>query len=65
MNARLRPLTEVTDEAVGVLVRELGVTDTLRFLSQFGYGGGDYTVERRAWVERSSVSALLDAYGSG
>ena len=65
MSARLRPLAEVTDEAVGVLIRELGVTDTLLFLSQFGYGGGDYTAERRAWVGHSSGSALLAANRPG
>jgi hypothetical protein len=40
------PLTEVTHQALDVLNQELGVVDTIRFLSQFNSGQGDYTKER-------------------
>lgn len=41
-----RPLTEITHQALCVLNQELGVVDTIRFLSQFNSGQGDYTKER-------------------
>ncbi len=46
MNARKKPLVEVTHDALGMLTRGLGVTDTVRFLNQFSTGFGDYTAER-------------------
>lgn len=41
-----QPLSEITQEAVSLLVRELGVARTLRFLGQYRTGQGDYTAER-------------------
>ena len=40
------PLAEVTNRAISILSRELGVVDTLRFMSQFTNGFGDYTADR-------------------
>jgi hypothetical protein len=37
---------ELRRRGVEVLVRELGYADAMRFLQQFGAGGGDYTAER-------------------
>ncbi len=48
MNAPAKPLAEVTERAIRVLAREIGVADTARFLHQFGAGYGDYTAERDA-----------------
>ena len=42
----MRPLAEIAEEALGVLYREIGIVNTLRFLSQFTTGCGDYTAER-------------------
>ncbi len=41
-----RPLAEITTEAIKVLYREIGVVDTLRFISQYTAGYGDYTAQR-------------------
>lgn len=46
MIAETRPLAEVTQEAIRVLLREIGVVNTLRFLNQYTAGYGDYTEER-------------------
>jgi len=46
MNARARPLAEVTHDAVQNLLNEIGIVDTIRFLNQFSTGYGDYTKER-------------------
>ena len=48
MTTKHRPLAEITDEALTLLYRELGVVDTVRFLNQYGAGYGDYTKEREA-----------------
>ena len=41
MSATIRPLAEVNQKATEILVREMGVVDTQRFLSQFRVGSGD------------------------
>jgi len=41
-----KPLTQITQEAIQILYREIGVVNTVRFLNQFTTGYGDYTVER-------------------
>ena len=46
MSATLRPLAEVSEEATAILIREMGVVDALRFLSQMRLGSGDYTKDR-------------------
>jgi hypothetical protein len=43
----LKPLAEVTQEAIRVLIQELGPVDTVRFVNQFTVGYGNYTEERR------------------
>ena len=47
MSVSLTSLPELNRRAFAVLARELGVPDTLRFFSQLGLGGGNYTEERR------------------
>ena len=60
MNAPARPLAEVTERAMGALVRELGVADTARFLQQFGAGYGDYTSERAALFGHLSLDEVIE-----
>ena len=60
MNVPTRPLAEVTEHAIGVLVRELGVADTARFLQQFGAGYGDYTAERDKLFGHLSVDEIIE-----
>lgn len=51
MIATPQPLTEITQEALRLLYRELGLVNTIRFLNQFTTGFGNYTEERRALLE--------------
>ena len=60
MNAPARPPAEVTERAISVLVRELGVADTARFLQQFGAGYGDYTAEREAIFGHLSLEEVIE-----
>ena len=46
MVVQTRPLAEVTQTAIRVLCREIGLVDTMRFVGQFTVGYGDYTAER-------------------
>jgi len=41
-----KPLAEVTQTAIQVLCREMGIVDTVRFVNQFMPGYGNYTEER-------------------
>ncbi len=46
-----RPLIEITQDALRLLYRELGLVETVRFLNQFTDGFGNYTDQRRTWTE--------------
>ena len=46
MVGQTKPLAEVTQTAIRVLCREIGLVDTIRFVGQFTVGYGDYTAER-------------------
>jgi len=59
MIAETRPLVEITQEALRVLYRELGIVNTVRFLNQFTTGLGNYTEERRALIENQTLDEVL------
>lgn len=46
-----RPLSEINEQAIRVLSKEMGPADTARFISQFTTGYGNYTEERRKLFE--------------
>ncbi|MBE7533865.1 MAG: hypothetical protein HND44_21980 [Chloroflexi bacterium] len=46
MMLETKPLAEITQDALQVLYREIGIVNTVRFLNQFSTGFGDYTEER-------------------
>jgi hypothetical protein len=64
MNATLRPLAELSEEATTILIREMGVVDALRFLSQTRPGRGDYTKDRSAWMDDLSLSQITSGIKS-
>lgn len=59
MTIRARPLYEISRAGHAALVRELGVVDALRFLSQYTSGSGDYTAERDSWLGEDSLEDLF------
>jgi len=59
MNVEVRPLAEITQEAIEILYRELGVVATVRFLSQFTTGYGNYTEERESLFEGLTLDQAL------
>jgi hypothetical protein len=48
MVVEAKPLAEITHEAIKILYQKLGIVNTVRFLSQFTIGYGNYTEEREA-----------------
>jgi len=46
MVVQTRPLAEITQEAIKVLLQTLGIVNTVRFINQFTTGYGNYTEER-------------------
>ena len=59
MTVPTQPLSEITREAIAVLVRELGVARTLRFLGQYRTGQGDYTTERHSFLTDPPLEELF------
>jgi hypothetical protein len=59
MSAPIRPLHEVTEQAISVLAHEIGIADTVRFVNQFSSGYGDYTEERTATLGNLDLEEIL------
>ena len=59
MNAEIKPMPLVNENAANILVREMGVVDTLRFLNQFSVGNGNYTEERREMVDAMTLDDIF------
>jgi hypothetical protein len=59
MTLDTKPLAEVTSRAVEILIRELGPSDAIRFINQFGTGFGDYTAERDALFGDLTLEQIL------
>jgi hypothetical protein len=58
MSIEMRPLLEINQQATEILVREMGIADALRFLSQFSHGSGDYTKERKQWLDDLTLEQI-------
>ena len=59
MNIQTRPLSEITRRATHILIKEMGVVDTIRFINQFSIGEGDYTKERAQWLDGMSLDEII------
>lgn len=59
MNVRIPTLMELNKRANDALVRELGPVHTIRFLSQFRTGCGDYTKERDEFFKDISAKEIV------
>ena len=59
MIATTKPLSEITHEAIAILLREIGVVNTVRFLDQFTGGFGNYTEERAVLFSELSMEEIL------
>jgi hypothetical protein len=59
MSVPALPLEEVTQRAIHILSREMGVADTMRFLKQFVRGAGNYTEEREELFADLTLDEIL------
>ncbi|MGQ9586212.1 MAG: hypothetical protein ACUVXG_12525 [Anaerolineae bacterium] len=59
MVVETKPLAEITLDALRILYREMGVVNTVRFLSQFTTGFGDYTAERECLFADLTVDDIV------
>ncbi len=53
-----KSLAEITQEAIGILCREMGIVNTLRFVNQFIVGYGNYTEERQTLFGEMSLDEI-------
>ncbi|MER3435131.1 MAG: hypothetical protein C4288_17375 [Leptolyngbya sp. ERB_1_1] len=63
MNIQPKPLNQITQEAIAILSKEIGIANTLRFLNQFSTGYGNYTEEREARFKDLTLDELLHQIG--
>ena len=61
MTANPLPLAEVTRRAIDILTRELGPTDTARFVGQFTQDSGDYTADRDRLFDGLTLKDIVAA----
>ncbi len=61
MMGETKPLSEITQQAITLLMKEMGVVNTVRFLNQFTVGYGDYTAERDTLFADLTLDELLAA----
>jgi len=59
MNAQINPMSIINENATKILVQEIGIVDTLRFINQFSFGCGNYTEERRKIIDTISLDDIL------
>lgn len=59
MSVETKPLAELTQEAIQLLYRELGIINTVRFLRQFTVGFGSYVEEREALFANKGLDEIL------
>ena len=55
-----RSLNELRRAGIEALKRELGVTDMIRFLQIFEKGEGNYTKDRKEWLEELSIDEIVE-----
>ena len=59
MTLNIKPLAEISEQAIHALCAAIGVADTFRFLSQFSTGSGDYTREKESLLAGLTMSDIV------
>jgi hypothetical protein len=59
MITEVKPLAEVTKDAIKVLCKEIGVVNTVRFINQFTIGYGNYTEEREQLFRDMTLDDII------
>jgi len=59
----VRTLDEIRVRGFEALVKSLGPADAIRFIRSYSHGSGDYTRERKAWLERDLDTVVAGILG--
>jgi hypothetical protein len=59
MNAQQMSLEQIRIAGMEALARELGMVGMIRFLQQFETGHGDYTKDRRQWLDDQDLDTIV------
>jgi hypothetical protein len=59
MSGQTKSLSEITQQAIEVLSKEIGIANTVRFLNQFSIGYGNYTEERESLFKDLTLDEIL------
>lgn len=59
MSSQTKSLNEITQQAIQVLSKEIGIANTVRFLNQFSTGYGNYTEERESLFKDLTLDEIL------
>lgn len=59
MTTENQSLQQITEKAIKILSKEMGIADTIRFLNQFSSGYGNYTEERSAIFQDLTLDDIL------
>jgi hypothetical protein len=55
-----KTLNEIRIKGFQVLVKNLGPADAIRFIQSYTHGSGDYTKERKQWLEKDFDKIMAD-----
>jgi hypothetical protein len=58
MNIQTMTPQQIRTAGIAALSRELGVVGMIRFMQQFEMGQGDYSKDRRQWLDQYSVADI-------
>lgn len=59
MKTAARSISEINRQATYILFKEMGVVETIRFLNQFSVGQGDYTKDRKKWLDKITMDDAI------
>jgi len=61
LTMEVKPLAEITQDAIRILCHEIGLVNTVRFVNQFTVGYGNYTEEREALFADLTMDEIVSA----
>jgi hypothetical protein len=62
---QVKTLNEIHKQGIDALVKVLGPVDAVRFLRIYDQGSGDYTRERKQWLEKDPDKYLAAGIAHG
>jgi len=65
MNLNVYSLADINHKATEILFEQMGVVNTLKFLSQFSVGHSDYTQERHQWLGELNLDDIISEIKAG